>query len=224
MKNLTALIILIALIGGLSQARGQAQFQGPADQSIRFGVKAGLGQAGFTGSDARGAGHSERLGWTAGAFATIPVYQTLSLQPEWIISRKGSEVLVQPDPEEISIYNLRIDLLYTDIPVLLRWDVNPGTTVNANFIGGGYGGYLLQAQQTLEDEGGESEDIPDIMNDFNFGFIIGFGMEYAFEQLGGVFLDLRLTNGLRDIMDEDASEDSPNYRTSLLSVSAGIRF
>ncbi|MBC6613120.1 PorT family protein [Hymenobacter sp. BT507] len=92
--------------GGLSVSSAYAQ-------DIRLGVKAGLSLTSFVGDDAIGTRY--KPGFHGGGLLELSLDKNLSVQPELLVSMKGSRY---------ENTNLRYNITYLDVPVMLKYKLD----------------------------------------------------------------------------------------------------
>lgn len=96
----------LLLAGGLTFSSAHAQ-------DIRLGVKAGLSLTSFVGDDAIGTRY--KPGFHGGAMLELGLGDDLFVQPELLVSMKGARY-------ENS--NLRYNITYLDVPVMLKYKLD----------------------------------------------------------------------------------------------------
>jgi hypothetical protein len=177
-----------------------------AAAQITYGVKGGVNFANvsFDGEDVPSSG---RTGFLAGAFATMPLYGRVSVQPEAIYTVKGASF----DVFDIDS-NYIVD--YIEVPVLARYPVGSRIYVAA----GPSMAFCIRARSRTSFAGASTEvDIKDEVESFDFGVVGAVGYER-----GRWGIDGRYTHGLSDT--DKNSGDNVKIRNRVFSVSAGIRF
>ncbi|HXI19947.1 MAG TPA: porin family protein [Gemmatimonadales bacterium] len=99
---------------------------GPLWAQASLGVNLGYSRSSFVGSDSKGV--SAREGAVAGAYFRLPLTSWLSVQPELQLASKGGASRVTAGNPPVPL-RLELDLVYLDLPVLLRAGVPvPGGT------------------------------------------------------------------------------------------------
>ena len=209
MKKLLSLICIAGMIAfGFNEAQAQ---------DTRFGLKGGLTMYSMETSVM---GFSEtsdnKLGFTGGLFVEKPFSDMFSLQFEALFVQKGGE-----DSDEVW-GDESLTLSYVDIPVLLKVNIPLDGDTTPYVYGGGFFGYLIDAS---EEANGETHDIGEFFNDFNYGVAFGAGVSF------GMFnLDVRYDMGLANIVDEDDEfgdifgDGGFEVNTKGFMVTAGITF
>jgi hypothetical protein len=144
-------LVLLALFGTLST---YAQ--------VSFGVKAGFNSASISSE-----GEASRLSaWHAGGIADISLAENFSLQPQLLVSVKGSktkgfsETIEVPGAEPI-VYDFpstKTSLTYLEVPVNFLYKLEAGA--GKVFFGAGpYVGFGLTGKVKVDAEGAEDGDI-----------------------------------------------------------------
>ena len=171
MKNQIKFLATIAL-AGLSLTNVQAQ----SDES-HFGVKGGVNFSNIYNTEVDD--NNVLTSFNAGFYASFPVGDILSIQPEILYSRKGGELDYD---NAITSGTSQFKLNYIEVPVLLKVNI----TENLNVHAGPYFSYLIDAEVSNDAEG-EAIDFEDAydnddFNKFDVGLAVGIG--YDFGSLG----------------------------------------
>jgi hypothetical protein len=173
------------------------------DRTIRFGLLGGVSLSDITDFDLDLSEFSDgltlktkrRTGFQIGAFATIPMAQRFSLQPEVHYVQKGAKIDL-PDFEdegfEVSGASLALNLAYFEIPVLARFDLGQnGSTVRPFLVLGPAVSFRTACQYEAKFEGltmksdckdgffDDEEATEDPINKVDFGGIIGGGVQFG---------------------------------------------
>ncbi|MEX0648954.1 MAG: porin family protein, partial [Balneolaceae bacterium] len=131
-----------------------------AQDAVKTGAKGGLNFATITDGD-----FETRTGFVVGGFAkfTIPDSR-LSIQPEALYSQQGGEI----DGNEV-----RLD--YLKVPVLFKFDLATGGTVEPNVFAGPYAGLRLIAEQDGGTGGllGGSSSLENETESVDYGAVFG---------------------------------------------------
>ncbi|BFO65935.1 PorT family protein [Chryseobacterium sp. S0630] len=164
----------------------------------KFGIKAGGNLSDISGSDTQ-----SKVGFYAGAFITIPISNALSLQPEIVYSKQGAKIKGDYEMATYTIKNMRQNLSYVNVPVMLQYNATPEFYLEA----GPEFGFLVNAQakgdingQTYKGNNKES------FRTFNFG--AGIGLGYRFTPNIGV--NIRYIAGFTDTLQSGFGEASKN--------------
>jgi hypothetical protein len=164
-----------------------------------WGVMGGPNFSSLYGDDKGDAGY--RIGFKAGAFATIAPLKGIKFQPEAYISLIGAKFELPGD-------DLKYNLYYLDVPLLVKWypSIVP---LNFNVLAGPYIAFNLSSKAK---QGSTSTDLD--TKSVDAGITFGAGIE-IFEKIP---IELRYTLGLMNIV--DGSELKNMYFTAL----GGYRF
>lgn len=176
-------------------------------QDTRIGLKGGAALYTTTGSiSAFGTSIEEKsdphFGFAAGLFVEKPFSDIISGQFEVLYVQKGGkDELDDTDFEDAEIEDGNLTLSYIDVPVMVKVNVPVEGNVSPFLYGGGFAGYLLDAQA---ESGGESIDeegfeLKDLLKDINYGFVLGGGVSF-----GKISLDIRYDMGLANIFDSES--------------------
>ena len=144
----------------------------------QFGIKGGVNFSNIYSEDVDD--NNVLTSFNAGLFATFPIGDILSLQPEILYSRKGAELTYDDD---FTTSTTQFKLNYIEVPVLLKVNI----TDNLNVHAGPYFAYLVDAQVKNETEGVIDAEDTDTYNndDFNkFDVGISGGIGFDFNSIG----------------------------------------
>lgn len=149
------------------------------NQQVKVGVKAGLNMASLTFAE-NGLNSSSKTGFTTGFMIEIPMTKNFSLQPELLYSQQGSKSSFSDKDVTNSHYKSTIDLNYLNIPLMLKYYVIKGLSVQA----GPQIGILLKANNKYEDNflGYENHDTFNL-KEYSTGIdtSVNFGLGYQFK-------------------------------------------
>ena len=185
MKLKRALIVCFALIAFIQTLKAQLKTE--------FGLKGGLNVSGLSlSSDKKlsGAKYNNLNGFHFGAYALLKKGK-LGIQPEIIYSQQGQLYNIG------SYSNLRTELNYINVPVMLKYYLVGGLNVQA----GAQLGFLVSAKGDLENSTAGApyailgQDIKSYVNSTDFGLSLGAGIDVPF----GLTLGLRYNIGLSNI-------------------------
>ncbi|WP_099708910.1 porin family protein [Flavobacterium sp. 9] len=148
-------------------------------QKIKLGVKAGLNLASLNFDESE-LNSSSKTGFTAGFMVEIPMAKSFSLQPELLYSQQGSKTSFSDKDVTNSHYKSTIDLNYLNIPVMLKYYVFEGLSIQA----GPQIGILLKANNKYQDnflgyENHESFNLKDYSTGIDTS--VNFGLGYQFK-------------------------------------------
>jgi len=181
-------------------------------QDTRFGIKGGLSMYSLEESFMEFSETTDsKLGFAAGLYVEKPLSDMFSLQFEALFVQKGGE-------DEFGSETLS----YVDIPVLLKVNIPLDGDITPYVYGGGFAGYLIDAKA---EDNGDSYDIDEFLDDFNYGVAFGAGVSF------GMFnVDIRYDMGLANILDADDEvagmfgEEGLEVSTKGFMLTAGITF
>lgn len=190
--------VILALAIGLLAVAGSASAQGT-------GVIVGMNFANVETTPDQGDVFDRRTGFAGGIFFGLPLGPSLSIQPEVLYSQKGVKFKDSPSDE-------RIELDYLDVPVLARITSGGGGLA---FVVGPSFGFKLRARG--KSDGSEDADLDDFVESFDFGFVLGAGLQGR-----RAFLDGRYQWGLSNI--NKTAFDATEVKNRVISVMLGFRF
>lgn len=153
-----------------------------------FGAKAGVNFASLTGDDVEDL--ESLTSFHLGLIAEFMVSENFAIQPEVLYSAQGAKE-----------GDLKLNLDYLSIPVMLKYYVSNGLSIEA----GPQVGFNVKSEM-------EGEDIEDIKTDIGAGL----GLGYTLAQ--GLFFQARYNFGFSDIHDDIAAKNS------VMQLSVGYRF
>lgn len=189
--------LAIALIAVLLSVPVEGVAQNPS-----FGLKGGLNVATFGGRRIVDADYS--TGGSLGAFISIPISSTVTIQPEALFSRRRvSSTAYDYDefPQDgaappIGVYiSEGTNHDYLEIPLLVKLGPSPtGDGLRPFVVAGPSAGILLNATSSFIDDHEVTEDYEDYLNSTDFSFVIGGGVE-----TGRLSLDIRYNLGTSSV-------------------------
>jgi len=149
-----------------------------------FGLKAGGNVSSISNSDGK-----SKFGFYGGAFVNIPLAESFNIQPEVIYNGKGAKSDGSGD--------LTLNLDYISVPVMFQYKATPQFYLEA----GPEFGFLISAKAKAN---GNSADVKDVFNGFDFG--IGLGAGYDFTSSFGA--NIRYVAGVTDIAKDNNGGDA----------------
>jgi hypothetical protein len=166
---------------------------------IKYGVKAGMNLANVSGDVE---GNKMKLGINAGVFAKFSLTETISLQPELVLSTQGAK-------EKYSFEGISVDaknnLTYLNIPVLAQYNTASGFFAET----GPQFGFLISAK-AKSDEG--KQDIKDGLKTIDLAWAFGAG----YLTKSNIGFNARFNLGLSNIADVDGND--AKMRNSVIQV------
>lgn len=147
-------------------------------EKVKLGVKAGLNISSLTFDESE-LNSSTKTGFTAGIMAEIPLAKNFSLQPELLYSQQGTKISFEDQDVTNSHYKSTITLNYLNIPVMLKYYVLKGLSVQA----GPQIGILLKANNKYQDnflgyDNHESFDLKDYSTGIDTSVNLGLGYQF----------------------------------------------
>lgn len=198
-EHVKKVVIVIALL--VASALPAAAQPGTA-----FGAKVGANFANLN-FDPEVFDTSTRTALTAGVFATVPVNDRFSFQPEVLFSAQGAKVSDNGSEGTIK-------LNYLNIPLLANINLSGGENPFSLLVGPQIG---FRTSAKIEGEG-EEEDLDDDTESTDFGIVAGLSTT-----IRNIVLDARYTHGLRNISKNVEGEEG-EVKNRVFTVSVGIMF
>jgi hypothetical protein len=178
-----------------------------AQDAVKTGAKGGLNFATISGSNI-----DTRTGFVVGGFAKFGIPDSrLSIQPEALYSQQGGE----RNGNEI-----RLD--YLQVPVLFKYALTQGQTVEPNLFAGPYAGLRLVAEQEGGTGGflGGGTNIENQTEQVDYGFAFGGGLDI--EVGNSIFtMDARYNFGLSDVFTNESGKNRVFSITFGISLPSG---
>jgi len=183
---------------------------------INIGLRNGIAATTFSDKGDLYNDNNVTFSYTAGAFATIPVYKSFAIQPELNYVRKGRS-------NETTELNTTVEtdfmLHYLQVPVLFQYrnDQMLNKSGSVFYINAGpYAAFVLNTQTRIS---GDNEGTPVPVSDSkntDWGTTFGIGFQTPIFKKDICF-DLRYDMGLSEI-----EQQPTDYRTKALSLTIGI--
>lgn len=168
-------------------------------QSFSFGPKIGANFANVVNLP----GASNRIGITAGAFASLDMCDWFGLQTELMYAMQGFEVK--------GTETLKVAIDYVKMPVVTKYYLVSGLNLQ---LGASFN-YMVNAQYKVNDH---TTSFQREINRFDVEFLTGLGYEFDF----GMVIEGRYSLGLCNI--QGAGFDLEGVRNGALSMTVGWRF
>lgn len=196
--------LLIVIISLMSFGGAQAQ------EFFNFGIKGGVNFATLTGDDADELDAKMKTGFHLGVLAEIMISDKFGIQPEVLYSTQGAKSDASIF-EEFGDVDVTLKLDYVAVPVMLKYFVSPGFSLEA----GPQFSFLSKSEIEAEFGGEtETEDFKDDTESFDLGAALGVG--YGLPQ--GFLVQARYVMGFSDVYtDSDA-------KNSVIQLSVGWKF
>lgn len=167
-------------------------------EKIKIGIKAGLNISSLTFDESE-LESSKKTGFTAGVMAEIPLAKNFAIQPELLYSQQGMKFSYSDAEVSNSHYKSTVHLNYLNIPVMLKYYVAKGFSVQA----GPQIGILLKANNNYQDnflgyENREDFNLKEYSNGIDTS--VNFGLGYQFKDK--FYADARYNLSYSDIFKE----------------------
>jgi hypothetical protein len=195
-----------------------AQTNDSSASGASFGIKGGVNFSNLYTEDVDD--NNVLTSFNVGVFVSMPLTNFLSIQPEFLYSRKGAELVYD---NAFASGTGKFKLNYIEAPILLKVNL----TKNLNVHAGPYFAYLIDAQVTNESGSGNFDFEENIDNDdfnkFDYGLSAGAGFD--FESIG---FGVRYNYGLSTVGKERSflgtTYTFPDGKNSNLSIYAAYKF
>lgn len=193
-------------------------------EKVKIGVKAGLNIASLT-FDENELESSQKTGFTAGIMAEIPLAKNFSVQPEVLYSQQGMKFSYSDIDVANSSYKSTINLNYLNIPVMLKYYVLKGLSVQA----GPQIGILLKSNNKYQDnflgyDNHENYNLSDYTNAFDTSVNLGLGYQFKDK----FYVDLRYNISYSDVFKEANSNGNyvinSDMRNRVFQITIGYFF
>ena len=176
--------------------------QRPVLEERRFGVMGGLNVASQMVSGAETGMTDSRLGVHLGFFMEMPLGTNWTFRPALLYSQQGATTRA-----ERGIVTEQLD--YIIVPLDFRWhfwDQRMSLDFGPQF------GYMIRAKLV---GGGETSDVMDIVNRFDFSIVFG----VSFRLTDNICLGIRATAGVTDIIEVN----NKRWTNSVSQLSVAVR-
>jgi len=193
-------------------------------EKVKIGVKAGLNIASLT-FDENELESSQKTGFTAGIMAEIPLAKNFSVQPELLYSQQGIKFSYSDIDVTNSNYKSTISLNYLNIPVMLKYYVLKGLSLQA----GPQIGILLKSNNKYQDnflgyDNHENYNLSDYTNAFDTSVNLGLGYQFK----NKFYVDLRYNISYSDVFKEANSNGNyvinSDMRNRVFQITLGYFF
>ncbi|KAF2506931.1 PorT family protein [Flavobacterium zhairuonense] len=193
-------------------------------EKVKLGAKAGLNISNLT-FDENAVNSSSRTGFTAGLMAEIPLAKSFSVQPEFLYSQQGMKFSYADADVQNSHYKSTVSLNYINIPIMLKYYVVKGLSLQA----GPQVGILLKAKNEYQDnflgyENYENLNLKDYSNGVDAS--VNFGLGYQFKDR--FYADARYNMSYTDVFKDATSNTNyiinSNMKNRVFQVTFGYFF
>ena len=185
----------------------------PQNLAAGIGIKGGYSLSKFTTAPVGGI-FSNLPSPVGGIFFSLGL-GPLAIQPEVLYVRMGGKIEVLEDSLEE-----RFD--YIQVPVLLKLNVIPAGPIRPFIFAGGYGAYLLKANEvTLIDGVTDESDVTENYQRYDYGVVGGAGLAF---KLPGISISIegRYNYGLKNILTDPGAGESVKNRSMMALVGIGF--
>lgn len=191
---------------------------------VKLGVKAGLNIASLS-FDEKELNSSSKNGFTAGLMAEIPLTKSFSVQPELLYSQQGMKLSYADAEVQNSHYKSTIALNYLNIPVMLKYYVVKGLSVQA----GPQLGILLKANNKYQDnflgyDNHDKMDLKDYSNGVDASVNFGLGYQFQNKFYADVRYNMSYTNVFKDVTANTNYIINSDMKNKIFQVTVGYFF
>lgn len=191
---------------------------GSAQTGPSLGLELGYSRADFTGADASGI--KRRDGAIAGAWFRFPLVPALAIQPSIVLaSRGGAASFSGPGGPG----RIEVDLVYLDLPLVLRARLPGPFGTRLLAIGGGAAAFRIGCNVELQQTGvpltrEPCSEISGVnFRKWDFAVVAGAGVGFPVER-SELSIQIKLVRGLRSV------SDGSEVRNRTYSVSVSVPF
>lgn len=192
------------------------------NQKVKVGLKAGLNLASLT-FDENELNSSDKTGFTGGFMVEIPMTKNFALQPELLYNQQGGKTSFSDPDVNNSHYKSTIRLNYLNIPVMLKYYLMQGVSVQA----GPQIGILLKANNKYQDnflgyENKESFNLKKYTTGIDTA--VNFGLGYQFKD--NFYTDIRYNISYANVFKEGDSNHfiDNDMKNRVLQITIGYLF
>jgi hypothetical protein len=178
-RNVCLFVVLLVVVGLIGSSSLQAQ------STIGKGIKAGLNLASFNGTGADAIKATTKTGFCVGGFLQFGLSKEAFLQPEVLYVSKGADGSIAGESGTVSVD-------YLEIPVLIKYKVNPQEKTSFNLFAGPALAFKMSAKIS---GGGYSQDVSSDVNSTDFSLVFGAGADFGLDN-GSITIDARYDLGL----------------------------
>ena len=181
---------------------------------VQLGAKAGLAITNFVGDD--DPDFKPKTNFTGGFTFRTDLNRNLAFQPELMYTMKGSKTITEFGGV---LSNVSFSVMYIEAPVLLRYSLNPRSTVSPTLAAGPVVSFNLDSRIKYGAVNGELEftDSDDSIKGVDMGVTAEVGADLRWD-LRTISVGARYTYGVSNLID---NPDDPKHN-GVFSVMAGI--
>lgn len=206
MKRFIVTLSAIAMIATAATANAAGMYGG---------IKAGANFANASDVD----NSSMRTGFQGGLFIGKDVSPQFGFRVEGLWVQKGDKADVDFGPG-IGVIEVTTKLDYIEFPILFVYNLSNSETMAFNLFAGPTLGFNVGAKS--EPEGGESVDIKDNIESFEFGAAIGAGLAKKMASGKAITLDARYSLGATGV-GKDVPDGADNPKNRGIGVMIGFQ-
>lgn len=185
----------------------------PQTLSAGIGIKGGYALSKFTTAPVGGI-FSNLPSPVGGIFFSLGL-GPLAIQPEVLYVRMGGKIEILED-------SLEERLEYIQVPVLLKLNVIPAGPLRPFIYAGGYGAYLLKANEVTSIDGATDKlDVTENYEKYDYGVIGGAGLTFKLPGIS-VSVEGRYNYGLKNIKALPGEGESIKNRSMMVLVGLGF--
>ncbi len=183
-----------------------------------LGIELGYSRADFTGADASGV--KQRDGAIAGAWFRFPLAEVLAIQPGVVLASRGGAASFTTTS---GTGRLEVDLVYLDLPLVLRARLPGPIGTRLLLIGGGAAAFRIGCNVDVQQTGVPltrqpcSEISGASFRKWDFAVVAGAGFAIPVER-SELSIQAKLIRGLRSVSDDG------DVRNRTFSVSVSVPF
>lgn len=185
-------------------------------QSLSFGPKLGYTNSTLNGNDVPN-GANSLSGITGGFFFKANANEVVAIQPEILYAQRGATTTTDTDPDGLT---LGVD--YLQVPLLIKVQIPTAGAIYPFVYAGPYGAFELDNNfnATILNGGIGINSNADV-HDFDYGGIVGAGMDF---QLDNLFIgfDARYDIGMSQIVEIDNTDQDMKNRAFTIFASLGV--
>lgn len=206
MKAIMGVFCAIMLVGAIN-----------ADAKKYAGIKGGVNMADLSADAEVVDNTSMRNGFSGGAFYGVDVNPQFGVRGEALYVMKGVKGDITTQDGDVHDGTISVD--YIDIPLLFVANLATGDKIGLNLFAGPSFNFNIKSEVSTEDG---VEDRKDGTKSFEFGAVIGGGLEYILSSCS-IIADVRYSMGASSIV-EDVEGQSIDVKNRGIGIMAGLKF
>ncbi|MBP0903594.1 porin family protein [Mariniflexile gromovii] len=182
-------------------------FVNAQDNQGVIGIKGGLNLATFTGAE--DVDFSRIISFNLGIMLETKLSESISLQPEILLSAQGSKASIDSQSADNRLY-------YLNLPILLKFY----TSDRFSFDIGPQLGILISAKQKSSSSSSTDNDIKTLFSDNDIGLITGISYKFV----SGINFSARYNFGLKNIINTNLYSNENKLKNGVFQLSIGYYF